>query len=260
MLSPEQIAHFHTFGFLLLPKHLSSEEIYLMKAEAGDIFDEERGRTPFTGEKWEAVQPFFERRPFLVGLPADDRIYGIGLDLCGPGFTLSVTEGNLQKGDTPWHGPIPMEDYPLNIKIAIYPDPLTRDTGCLRVIPGSHVAGNPDLLAPLRNRVDYPDFMPFGIRPKDIPNYAIESQPGDVIVFTEYMLHASFGGGAGRHQHAVNFMSLPNNDEQLDLVRKQYEGRRFSLHPSESYINSENPRLRDMVSKLVEWGFSTSSA
>ena len=71
MLSPGQIAHFDTFGFLVLRQLFTPEEAAIMKREAIEIFDEVRGGKPFTGEKWEQVQPFFERKPFLSQLPAD---------------------------------------------------------------------------------------------------------------------------------------------------------------------------------------------
>ena len=115
----------------------------VMVREADEIFAEARGGRPFTGDTWEAVQPFFERRPFLSRLAEDDRIYNIGVDLLGPDFILEVTEGNLQNGDTPWHGPIANNGAPPHVKISFYPEPLTRDTGCLRVVPGSHLAGSP---------------------------------------------------------------------------------------------------------------------
>jgi len=43
MLSPEQIAHFETFGFLVLRLLFSHEEIAIMKRESVEIFDEEAG-------------------------------------------------------------------------------------------------------------------------------------------------------------------------------------------------------------------------
>ena len=47
-------------------------------------------------------------------------------------------------------------------------------------------------------------------------------------------------------------------DEETDRVRANYEGSRFCYRPAESYVNSDHPRLRRMVSRLVEWGFETS--
>ena len=101
--------------------------------------------------------------------------------------------------------------------------------------------------------------MPFGVAPRDVPSFAIESQPGDVVVFTENLLHGSFGGRDGRHQHALSFMANPKTDAEVASVRAHYEGAKYGLHPPESYVNSERPRIRRMVSRLVEWGFETSA-
>ena len=46
------------------------------------------------------------------------------------------SDGNYYVGDTTWHEGI------LHIKIAFYQDSLTDQTGCLRVIPGSHRPGD----------------------------------------------------------------------------------------------------------------------
>jgi len=259
MLTLGQIAHFETFGFLVLKQLFTQEEATIMKREAEDIFEAFRTDNAFEGHPWEAVQPFFERKPFLSTIPDDDRIYKIGVELLGPDFLLAGTEGNLQMGDTPWHGGIPKIDHPSHIKIAFYPEKLTRETGCLRIVPGSHNVCSPDRLAVLRDRNYEADFRPFGIMPSDVPSFAIESRPGDVVVFTENVLHASFGGSDGRHQHAVNFMANPKTDTEVASVHAKYENAKYGLHPAESYVNSERPRIKRMVSRLVEWGFETSS-
>ena len=258
MLTPEQIAHYETFGFLVLRQLFNAEEAATIEREAEEIFDEVRTDRLLEGHRWEAVQPFLERKPFLSMLPDDDRIYNIGVDLVGPDFILEGTEGNLQRSDTPWHGGILNGDFPRHIKIVFYPEPLTRETGCLRVVPGSHKVTSPDPLSVLRDRNYEPDFMPFGLAPSDVPSFAIESQPGDVVVFTESLLHASFGGRDGRHQHAVSFMANPKTDAQVAAVRSHYEIVKYGLHPAESYVNSDMPRIRRMVSQLLEWGFETS--
>ncbi|MDP6064684.1 MAG: phytanoyl-CoA dioxygenase family protein [SAR202 cluster bacterium] len=259
MLTSGQIAHFETFGFLVLKQLFTQEEAIIMKDEAEDIFDGFRADNVFEGHHWEAVQPFFERRPFLSMVPDDDRIYNIGVDLLGPDFLLEGTEGNLQRGDTPWHGGIPEVGSPRHIKIGFYLEPLARETGCLRVVPGSHNVDSPDLLAILRDRNYEPDFRPFGMAPADVPSFAIESRPGDVVVFTEDVCHASFGGIDHRHQHALVFMANPETDAEVAFVRTKYEKLKYGLRPADSYVHSARPRIRRMVSRLVEWGFETSS-
>ena len=81
--------------------------------------------------------------------------------------------------------------------------PLTRDTGCLRVVPGSHLFGEwRDHLekARLSDRV-------FGISGRDMPCVAIEIQPGDVVVVNHNVFHASFGGGSSRRHFCLNATS-----------------------------------------------------
>ncbi len=257
MLTSNQVAHFETFGYVCLPQLLSPDEAAVIKQEAEQIMAEARGGGAPDDQKWQAVQPFFERKPFLSQLPADDRIYGIGQSLFGPDFFLIGTEGNLHVGDTPWHGAL--EDIGLpSVKIAFYVDTLTKETGCLRVIPGTHRGGDPDRFAILRNRSDDPDFRPFGVAPADVPCVALESRPGDVVAFTEHLLHASFGGGPGRHQHAVSFMPNPTTQPQIEFLTALHKRFRFALHPARSYIQSDNPRLQRIVSPLVELGFESS--
>ena len=253
MLSEDQKQFFDAFGYLILRGVFTAEEMATIKRESDEIFREGLGVTLPSGRA--ALQPFFERRPFMAGLPADDRIYCIGEDLLGPDFFLIGTEGNLHAGDTLWHGSGLWDESIKSVKIAFYPESLTAATGSLRVVPGSHRRNNPDLLEPIRHGSDNPDSMPLGLQQSEVPSVALELQPGDIAVFTEFILHAAFGGHDGRHQHAINFMESPTTDSKEQEVRSFYEVSNFSLRPSESYVNSDDPRLRRMVAKNLELGF-----
>ena len=261
-LTAEQVNHFRTFGFLMLRGLFTRDEAATMKAEANDIMAEARGGGPMDETTWQSLQPFFERRPFMASLPADDRIYRPAQALCGENCQLIGTDGHLHVGDTPWHGgdgEDHMTELVPNVKIAFYFDALTRDTGALRVVPGSHRLVDPDPYKILRSRNTDPDFRPFGVHPRDIPCVYLETQPGDVAFFTEDLLHAAFGGGSGRHQCCISFFADPTTDAQRRLINNLYSKYRFAMHPAKSYVNSDNPRLRKIVSRLVEWGFETSN-
>ena len=258
MLTTEQVAHFRAFGYLVLRRLFSQDEAALMKREAEEIYEADTAGKPFDPEETQYVQPFFERKPFLSALPDDDRIYGIGESLLGADFVLDGTEGRLRVGPTHWHGGVPRENAVPTVKINIYPDPLTKETGCLRVIPGSHHVASPDLYEPLRRLNDGPDFRPFGFAPPDVPCVPLEVQPGDIVVFQEYLLHSSFGGGPGRHQLAISFFANPTSDEQVKEIVDSYSSAKWSFRPAESYINNDRPRIRRMVSRLVDLGFETS--
>ena len=97
------------------------------------------------------------------------------------------------------------------------------------------------------------------MKSSEIPCYAAETCPGDLVIFTEDTLHSSFGGSFGRQQNAINFMENPKTDDQVAQIKKLYTRWKYGLRPAESYVNSDRPRIRGMVSKLVEWGFETSS-
>ena len=256
MLSAEQKAHFETFGFLLVRQLFTGDEVAIMKREALELYDEDRDWKPFKGEETQYIQPFFERKRFLSTLADDDRIYDIPEGLLGPDFVLDGTEGRLRVGPTAWHGSLPREDAVRTVKINIYPDPVTRDTGCLRVIPGSHHVASPDPYRALRT-LDYsPEFRPFGLAPTEVPCVPLETQPGDIVVFQENLLHSSFGGGPGRHQLAISFFANPTTAEQVKEIVDAYSGSKWSFRPAESYINSDRPRIRRMVSRTVELGFT----
>ena len=262
MLTDGQIAHFDAFGFLFLSQLLTPDEVATMKRESDEIFDEIRGGEVFDGKSRDAIQPFFERRPFLASLLDDDRIHSIPESLLGPDFFLYGSEGNLHVGDTQWHGAQitgdPSEDSEVkSVKVAFYVDPLNRDNGSLRIIPGSHQRPFADRLQVLSGQYQNPSFHPLGVSGSDMPGVALETQPGDVAVFTESVFHGAFGGGPGRHQHAVSFGKRPETEEQFDYLKRLYEGWTYALHPSESFINSDKPRVRRMVSLLVELGFES---
>lgn len=89
------------------------------------------------------------------------------------------------------HGP---ED-PLHIKIALYLDTLTADTGALRLIPGSHMLGDhfatqlSQVVARPRDKVGLPSGA-------EIPAIACETTKlgGDVVVFNHNIKHSAWGG------------------------------------------------------------------
>ena len=180
--------------------------------------------------------------------------------LLGPDFLLEHTAGIVYWGNTPWHGGLP-PDKPEPIthgKIAMYFDTLKKDNGCLRVIPGSHRPPLSHHLQQIHREADEPQSMFFDVTDEDIPCVALETEPGDIIVFTEPVFHSAFGSTIGRLQITAEYGSNPTTDEQLATLRKHHDTFTWSYHPSESYINSDRPRVRRMVSRLVEWGFETS--
>jgi len=263
MLTAEQQAHFETFGFLLLRQALSGQETAEVSRDFDEVLAEDRRGAAFPGDKRQAVLGFVERRPALTRLVECDLIFEAMEQLLGPGFVWVGSDGNLYVGDTSWHPDTNHSDY-RRIKVAFYLDPVTKDTGCLRVIPGSHRPPLHDSLKPLKSVSD-PAVTPFGVAARDIPAFPLESQPGDVVMFNADTWHASFGGKTGRRMFTLNFAAKPTTPEHEAILRKTYNanleftrtmqftntGRVYN----DAFLQSDHPRLRSITDKLVQMGF-----
>ena len=141
-----------------------------------------------------------------------------------------------------------------SVKIAFYLDPLDRDTGCLKVIPGSHRRPFSKYLQVMNNQHNKPHF---GVSGSEIPGVALECHPGDVIIFTESVFHAAFGGGVRSAPAYHKLFAATVTEEQEAWLRRIYEGWKYALHPAETFANSNRPRIRRLASRMVDMGFDT---
>ena len=252
MLTPQQLAHFSTFGFLLLPRAFTAEEMTALMRAAEAVWKED----PAPEENAERrLNYFVERQPLLTRLVADERIYPVIEALMGSEFIWVGSEGNISnRSEVRWHpdrkyyrsGEEQRIDYP-QVKVMIYLEKVGRDTGCLRVIPGSHRMPYHKDLA---DQEISPDALPFGLAGRDIPCAALESEPGDVILFNHCIWHASFGGGRGRRYIALKFAAKPFAADHL-ISLERYTGKVFQPH--EAFLNSDEPRIRALVENLPRY-------
>ena len=257
MLSDEQKMHFEVFGFLVLRQLFDAEEAATIRREAYEVFLEQRDGLPFDGLERQTVKNVCAMRPFMDSVVDDDRIHGIACDLLGEDYILDGSEGHTFAEDSKMHGGDDRFCILRNIKIAFYLEPLTADSGCLRIIPGSHMPPFVDMLKPLKKQYFDQSYHPFGVSGPELPSCAIETEPGDALVFPEEIFHGAFNGAVGRTQLAVNFAANPVSEKQIEFVRGLY-GRpgHTSFIPPRAYVNSNRPRLRNMVSRLCELGFN----
>ena len=257
MLTDGQIAHFRTFGFVVWRELFSPEEMRTIKRDFDEVMSEERNGEPFTGVQSQTVLWFLERRASLARLVDDDRILNAVEQLLGPDFLWVLSDGSLYVGDTQWHsasnGTPPILDH---VKVVVYPDPLTRDNGCLRVIPGSHRPEYQRHLRALREQFENPSKKPFGVTGSEVPAYPLELKPGDVVFASENLWHGSFGGRPGRRMFNMNYYENPTTPEHVQYVRDQSQMTTAMFHPHETFLKSERPRIRGMVQKYVELGLA----
>lgn len=153
------------------------------------------------------ILPFvLDSHPDLAAIPTDPRFVAVADGLLGPGHEVIGSDGNVFDCDTSWH-----YDYflaPIDqffVKFFLYLDPVDRDSGALRVIPGTSFWDS-DFAGTLRSGLaDWEDIGDaFGVTPQEIPSWAVPSTPGDLIVTYYRTVHATFGGDEGRRLIAIN--------------------------------------------------------
>ena len=125
-------------------------------------------------------------------------------------YNFYTSDGNFYVGDTLWHSDGYRDTKYLSFKLAFYLDPVTADTGCLRVIPGSHkyrdtFADSLQKVTDLRSEVDNPSMELWGVDGSDVPAIPLEVKPGDLLMFNHRLKHSSWGGGDRRRMFTLNF-------------------------------------------------------
>ena len=243
-LTDAEVNFFRTFGYLSFPQ-LMADRIEAIQ-EAFETVWKERGGghngRPHEGTARSCIVPFIDQSEELSSLLDDPRILTIAKTLLGDDFNYMGSDGNFYVGDTGWHsdGGHRLDD-PLHIKIAFYLDPLTRDTGALRVIPGSHLFS--DIYADSLSQQAGKSQEVWEIHGKDVPAVVFETTPGDLVLFNHNTKHAAFGGGKRRRMFTMNLCQR-YPDEKLDALRAYIGGSaRFWIDRKygEKMVNSATP-------------------
>lgn len=204
-LSEKQLRRFDTFGFLAFPGLMADARDEIIDAFEAIWAEQGGGHNGADHDEQQrsCIVPFIDQHPRLCALLDDGRIHGLLCSLLGDDFNYTGSDGNYYAGDTAWHSDgWTRGDGRRFVKVVFYLDDLTRDTGCLRVIPGSHRTGEgfaEDVQAHIR---DIPEA--FGGDGAGLPALALETGPGDVVVFNHNLKHAAFGGSTRRRMFTIN--------------------------------------------------------
>ncbi len=257
-LTKEQVSFFNTFGFLAFPG-LLADRIDEIIREFEDIFKKRGGGhfgKPHEGKQRSCIVPFPDQSAVLSSLLDDPRIHGLASSLLGDDFNYMPSDGNYYSGDTNWHSdtdwrPAGLDGDILHIKLAFYLDPLTRDTGALRVIPGSHRKG--DAFAESLQGNLGRSLETCGVHARDVPAVALETVPGDVLVFNHNLKHAAFGGGGWRRMFTMNLCQrFP--EARIQELRDYLNGiSRFWLDRAygEIMMNTAGPQRRRHLEQVM---------
>lgn len=249
-LTEQQLAFFDTFGFLKFPG-LFAEDVGRIIDTFESIWADHGGGhdgRPHDRKQRSALVPFIDQDDYLSGLIDDPRIDDVIGSLLGDDYNYTGSDGNYYVGDTKWHsdGYLKHPKY-TSVKMALYLDPVTRDTGCLRVIPGSHklddeFAGALQEATPTskENRVE----ELWGTQGSEVPAMALECEPGDLLMFNHRIKHSSWGGSDQRRMFTLNFQER-FAEEDLDELREDLSGKaRFWLDQAygEAMLRTAGPK------------------
>ncbi len=256
-IAEQQVAFFRTFGFLMF-RGLLAESIGGITAAFEDIWQRRGGGhadKAHDGTARSSLVPFIDQDERLCALLDDPRITEIATALLGPDFNYMSSDGNYYVGDTGWHSDGWRTNGVLNIKMALYLDPVGRDSGCLRVIPGSQRTD--DSFAHDLHQYAVRSQAAWDVAPRDVPAMALETQPGDLLLFDHNLKHAAFGGGNRRRMFTIN-LSQRYPDAHLDDLRATIGGlSRFWLERAygETMLRTATPaRMRHLEQVMLHDG------
>jgi len=226
-LSPQELARMDIFGFLVFPGLLNDridriiEEFEATFAHPGEYYK------PHDGTARSCILPFIDQTEYLASLIDDPRVDGIFTSLLGDDYNYLGSDGNFYVGNTGWHsdtdwsgrmrGKPPRTFY----KMALYLDPVAATTGALRVIPGSH--RYPDSFAQELQKALLNPQENLGITADQVPAIALESNPGDVVVFNQTTKHSSWGGSSRRRMFTIN-CTAHYAEADIPLLRNEVAG------------------------------------
>lgn len=226
-LTQTQVNFFHTFGYLAIRQLFTPVEIARITEGFEWSIQQRGGGQTHDGSKRTMFGGPIEHTPEMCAILDHPAILGLIGGVIGEDFNYCGGDGNYYTGDTRWH-PDGNWGQLFAVKVAFYLDPLTRETGALRVIPGSH---RPDhFIRQEKINVNQSQEL-FGVPPSEFPgNVALETEPGDVLIFNHDLYHAAFGGSQRRRMFTMNCTRRAKTPTELATAR-QY----LSVHSAGGY-------------------------
>ena len=252
-LTQQQVAFFEVFGYLVLPGLFSDSEIVEMSEDFDKTALDDRGGADFDADRRQNIT--LTETKGWHNIEVRDQLFSPLTQLFSSSDFVSIGKpgGGLYVGDTDWHPDCAFVGTQKRIKGAIYLDTVTKDTGCLRIVPGSHKNPLHDQLQPLRmgrikkslddgslmsniapagesGRLELEQWQKYsginmedgntiyGVNSLDIPAANMESNPGDVVFFDQHCFHAAFGGKDGRRMVAMSWASNPTEPGHVEGV------------------------------------------
>ncbi|MDG4830613.1 phytanoyl-CoA dioxygenase family protein [Solwaraspora sp. WMMD1047] len=247
-LTQEQVDHFHTFGFLVLPQLLTADEMTRLTEEVErshtDAYGYLNGARPEGQGLPSYLLPMMstERTPFSLELLEDRRFFGVANELVRARALPTFAESILLFTQTPLHRDCMPGMH--GVTFAVYLEPLTADTGALRFLAGSHHADFSAASEGWKKKYGIwaEEWGEKAVRQQvsDLPLTVAETRRGDVIVFDWQIWHASING-VDRLQWSVSYANEPTTAEEEDVFSRFFHSA-GSVDPDAPYDTTAYPR------------------
>jgi hypothetical protein len=215
-----QVDEYRSFGYLVLRGFLDHGTVGELRAELdktmravfGDRYDDRPTMSGMAGHYACLLGPW---APRTVELVDSRRLVGLAERLVGGTVLPSPcdTQGIRYFDHAGWHNDTGIAVR--GVKLVAYLEPLTAETGALRVVPGSHRLPD-DALGYLHAP---------GVEVTDVPGQAVETEPGDVVAFDPFLYHASWGG-EDRHQWTTTYLRDATTPSQRAALLEWYDDSR----------------------------------
>ena len=218
MLTHQQILHFRTFGFVVLPGLLTAAEVAALSREVTEALDGAFG--PVSGEpddlggiSGDYLPLAVARAPLAMSLIADDpRTFLSSAELLGSPTVPTIGLATRFTGDSGWH----TRQGRSVAGVTFWADlaPRRAGTGALRFIPGSH-------LASFAGRIcEYEAAEPAtsGFESWDWPHMVVDTEPGDVVAFHAH-LRTCNRGRLPRWSWTIDYLPWPGLADRAQLER-----------------------------------------
>ena len=155
------------------------------------------------------LAPFIDLSNELATLVDHPAIEAAFTALLGDSWGYLPGEGNYLHAGTGWHVDGPPSTIPF-VKMAIYLDAVSQDTGCLQFIAGSH--REEWEIAQTDHMKDY------GVEERDIPGVSVPSEPGDIVLFRHTTYHATSGSQGRRRMFTLNACPPPTDAQSAEFL------------------------------------------
>ena len=96
----------------------------------------------------------------------------------------------------------------------------------------------------------------WGVHGNEVPAYAVESEPGDLLLFNKKTKHSSWGGSSSRRMFTYSFdQRFPHEllPDLRDRMRRYVEDGREQIYEGHMVRPAGPERMRHLEQRLAVW-------